>query len=152
MIDPEIASPGNPRAEEPVIYVVEDDPNMLRFIAMALEGGPWRIKTFTDPEPAVRSFVEDPGKPSLLLTDYSMRSMDGLALGAHLKKLHKPLKKILMSGTTESEILDLAGFHLDGFVAKPFDTKSLLTTIRSVLRGQGIASQGRGVVGADLPG
>jgi DNA-binding NtrC family response regulator len=119
--------------ENALIYVVEDDPNMLRLIAMNLANGPWRVKTFNDPEPALHAFDRENPKPALLLTDYSMVSMDGLQLGKRLKDLHPALKVVLMSGTAESDIVDLAEFSLDAFVAKPFESNALVRLLRSLL-------------------
>jgi DNA-binding response OmpR family regulator len=124
---------GSEAGQPGVIYVVEDDPKLLEYIAMTLAVLPWQTKTFNDPEPAIRSFLQETPKPALLLTDFSMKSMDGLELGKRLRKIHPGLKVILMSGTLESEIVGLDPGLLSGFLSKPFIPKGLLGTVRSVL-------------------
>jgi two-component system, cell cycle sensor histidine kinase and response regulator CckA len=117
-----------------VIYVVEDDPRMLELAALTLAGGPWQIKTFDDPEPALQSFTQETPKPALLLTDYSMRSMDGIELGKRCKQMHPRLRVVMMSGTAESDIADSATFELDAFVPKPFHPKALRDLVSSVVQ------------------
>jgi two-component system, NtrC family, C4-dicarboxylate transport response regulator DctD len=116
-----------------VIYVVEDDPRLLEFTALALACGRWQIKAFAGPEPALESFSSDHPKPAVLVTDYSMPSMTGLELGAKCKGLHSGLKIILVSGTAETDILDYYECPVDGFMSKPFQPKALLQLVNSVL-------------------
>ena len=119
--------------EARMLYVVEDDPKLLELVSVALSHPDWEIRAFTDPEAALRSFASQNPKPALLLTDYSMGTMTGLDLGRRCKELHPALKVVLMSGTAEADILDLATFDVDAFVAKPFEPRTLVELMTSFL-------------------
>jgi len=119
--------------DAPVIYVVEDSPELLELAGLALAKGPWKVKQFGDPKRALRSFKADQPKPALVLTDYSMGDMTGLELAACCKEMHPATKVILMSGTASGEILKDATCQLEGFLPKPFRPGALAGLVKSVL-------------------
>ena len=119
---------------QPVIFVVDDEPNLLMFVGMVLADGPWTVKQFPAPQPAMESFLHAVPKPDLLLTDYLMPSMNGLQLAAYCKERHPALKVILISGMVGAEIAKTVPFELDGFLAKPFAPQAILDLVNSVLQ------------------
>ena len=73
----------------------------------------------------------------LVLTDIVMPVMDGAALIRSLHKMGAPVRYLAVSGLIEREKVMVAtaapGVHVD-FLAKPFATEKLLTTVRDALQ------------------
>ena len=126
--------PSNPAAHlRPLIYVVDDEAMLLELAEMALSGGGYAVKKFQCPETAYESFAAEPSKPSLLLTDYAMGSMNGLELSAKCKGACPELKILMVSGTAGPEVIRGAPIKVDRFLAKPYLPAELAETVRALL-------------------
>ncbi len=64
-----------------VVYV-DDEPALCRLMGRLLARVDADVRTFVDPEEAIASINEDP--PSLIICDYRLGAMTGLALLARL--------------------------------------------------------------------
>lgn len=93
------------------------------------------MKWHIDPESALHYLTNDKDNdtPILLLTDYMMDGMDGLELIARFKVLRPDMKAILFSGYATETFRESVGALPDGFIQKPFDTETLVSSIKSVL-------------------
>src|SRR5581483_10870932 len=72
---------------------------------------------------------------SLLITDFRMPEMDGLALIRHLRRKQSRLPVILMTAYANPELEEEARFELkvEKFLRKPFRFDSLIDEVRRVL-------------------
>jgi len=116
-----------------LIYVVDDEPMLLELATVVLEPLGYQIKTFRDPDVALRTFAASQKRPALLITDYAMHTMSGLDLIAACRRL-QPLQKILLlSGTVDEEIYDNVPAKPDRFLAKPYLAKQLIEAVKSLV-------------------
>jgi CheY-like chemotaxis protein len=128
-----LSSASSPPAK-PLIYLVDDEPLLLDLAELVLEADGYEFLKFTDPEPALECLRTAGAPPNLLLTDYAMRSMNGLDFIGHCRQLYPQLKAILISGTVDEHILESTPLRVDAFLRKPFHTRELASIVRSLLR------------------
>ncbi len=125
------ASPG--QKARPLIYVVDDEAMIVTLIDAILQGQGYELKLFRDPELLLKSLVEANPKPAVLVTDFAMGDINGLELIEKCKKVHPPLKTILISGSIDENFARLNLIKPDKFMAKPFQSKALIETVRALV-------------------
>lgn len=123
------------KAAEPVstpngtsILVVDDEPQIVDFLASLLEEEGYRVKCAHDGLEAMGVIRND--KPELVISDVMMPSVSGLELLRRIENsgLESTPKMILMSAVGKPRMAkDVA------FLQKPFDIDDLLTIINGEL-------------------
>lgn len=119
----------------PVVFVVDDEPMLLELNAVILEPLGLRVRTFRDPDTAVRAFSLSDPRPVLIVTDYAMHTMNGMDLIAACRRLHPRQKIIMVSGTVDETIYRHSPEKPDRFLAKPYQAKQLAELVRAVMEG-----------------
>lgn len=117
----------------PVVFVVDDEPMLLELNAVILEPLGLRVRTFRDPDTAVRAFSLSDPRPALIVTDYAMHTMNGMDLISACRRLHPQQKIIMVSGTVDESIFRHAPEKPDLFLAKPYQSKQLTDMVRGLL-------------------
>jgi two-component system response regulator FixJ len=119
--------------EKPVIFVVDDDPTMLRLIVAALEQEGFTVQTFTDAESFLSHFR--PGLHGCLLLDVEMPGLSGLELQQELLSRLINLPVIFLSATTDVPTAVTAMKHgaMD-LLQKPFEIATLVSAVRRALQ------------------
>lgn len=75
--------------------------------------------------------------PDLVLVDFSMPHLDGLAVVERLRQLPNPGKIVVISMYAEQrEIARFNALNINGFIAKTVAADRLLTLLRQVMQGQ----------------
>jgi len=131
-------STGNssPRHEtKPIVFVVDDEPELLELAAVLLGELTCHVKTFGDGESALKAFAAANPRPALIITDYAMSRMDGMKLIQECRRLQPTQKVILTSGTIDETIYRGSTVKPDHFLAKPYLVKEFLDAVQSVLKG-----------------
>ncbi|HEY5346409.1 MAG TPA: response regulator [Verrucomicrobiae bacterium] len=119
-------------APAPTIFVVDDEVLLLELAETILSPLGCKVRTFTDPEMALKEFSV--AAPAVVLTDYAMGRMSGMDLIRECRKLNPQQKTILISGTVDGEVFADAPVRPDLFVAKPYDVKNLVETVRKMMK------------------
>ena len=131
------SSPGTSVSAEndprPVIFVLDDEETLLELNAVTLEPLGYRVCTFRDPVEAMQAFSLADPRPALILTDYAMDEMDGLAVISACRRLNPGQKAILLSGTADEIFFRKASEKPNRFLAKPYQCQQLLDLVREVL-------------------
>jgi len=122
------------------LLVVDDDPDIRRIAALALERiGGFRVTLAQDAREALESAARDP--PDLVLLDVSMPGTDGPGALAALRALeataHVPVV-FFTAASSEAEVERLLGLGAVGVVPKPFDVAELPRRIHAILGGLGL--------------
>jgi CheY-like chemotaxis protein len=117
----------------PAIFVVDDEPMLLELAESVLSRIECEIKTFTDPQEALRTYSSEKTRPDLVITDYAMHHMNGLDLIRECRRMNPKQKIILVSGTVDESILSGADVKPDRFLAKPYQPAALLELVQEVL-------------------
>jgi DNA-binding response OmpR family regulator len=115
----------------PVVLVVDDEPLVRRFVSTILRRQGWSVLEAADAGAALA--IADAGPLDLLVTDYEMPEISGVALARLLRTHDEDLPVLMVSGHP-----DAAGAMqgLDGrtaFALKPFAAEELVTRVCSIV-------------------
>ncbi len=124
---------GSDKNARGVIFVVDDEAMLLELASIILEPLGYQIRTFSDPETAVQAFAAAQPRPVLIITDFAMHRMTGLALIEACRRLEPSQKVLMLSGTVGPEIFEQAPCKADRFLAKPYQARQLIETVQSML-------------------
>ncbi len=117
--------------EDLTILIVEDEPQVRRFLRETLCQTGAKLLEATNGEEALKILSSYPREIDLLLTDVVLPVLDGPSLGLKARKLQPELKILFISGYPEKKMPE----NLKGsiFLPKPFTASELLGTIEGVL-------------------
>jgi PAS domain S-box-containing protein len=131
-------TPGNdsPALTGECILVVEDEPQVLDYVARLLRTSGYRILTASAGPEALR-LLENNSGIDLLLTDVGLPDgMSGVELVRKARELDPEMKVVLASGYAYEHLVETGAIAADlPIVFKPFVRRELLDRIRSVLDG-----------------
>jgi DNA-binding NtrC family response regulator len=134
MSEPESSEKAAVPLGAPMAYLVDDEVFLIELGEAVLRSAGFATRTFRDAENAWQSFVQEPAKPSLLMTDYAMGpGMSGLDLAARCKAAWPGLKVLLVSGSATPELVREQAAIVDGFVTKPYTPDRLLAAARRLV-------------------
>ena len=116
------------------LLVVDDEPKLLRAIAVSLRGDGYDVTTARSGAEALLQVAQS--LPDLVISDIRMPGMDGYALARKLREnQHTALIPIIFL-TAKDTIADrIEGFRagVDAYLTKPFDTDELLAVVAGIL-------------------
>jgi two-component system phosphate regulon response regulator PhoB len=116
------------------ILVVDDQPDTLTMVVRALEEDQYTVSKATSGPEALRMIDEH--MPDLVVLDYKMTGMDGLAVMKTLraKPETQPLPVLMLTAMTD-EPSTRAGFEagVTDYVTKPFSIPQLTARVRACL-------------------
>ncbi len=117
---------------QPAILLIEDEPQMRRFLRASLGSNGYRVDEAETGEAGIARAAT--GAPDLILLDLGLPDLDGLAVTERLRSWSKtPIIVISARGKEEDKIRALdAG--ADDYLTKPFGVGELLARIRVALR------------------
>jgi CheY-like chemotaxis protein len=122
-----------PNGPLPTVFVVDDEPVIASTVAEILNMSGFNAADFNDAADALQA--AETGCPDLLITDVSMRGMNGIELAIRFGSAYPNCKILLFSGHTASGgLLDAAkgqGHHFT-ILAKPVHPKELLAAIKGI--------------------
>src|ERR1035438_4860221 len=99
------------------VFVVDDEPMLLELATAILEPVGCAVRTFRDPELALKEFAVV--HPQVVVTDYAMGRMSGMDLIRECRRLNPRQKIILVSGTVDEHVFAEAPVKPDQFLTKP---------------------------------
>ena len=133
---------GNSHASGPLVLLVEDEPEMRRFLRASLGGHGFRlVESETGADGLTQAATRN---PDVVLLDLGLPDLDGLEVTRRLREWSKaPIIVISARGQEEDKVLALdAG--ADDYLTKPFGVPELLARIRVALRHRDQADGGAG--------
>ena len=120
------------QARTPTVYVVDDDPDLLRALERLLQSAALSVATFT----SAHDFLEqyDRNAPGCLVLDLAMPGLGGLELQRTLEQQASPLPIIFLTGRGDIALSVEAMKHgAADFLTKPVDDTALIAAIHEAL-------------------
>jgi len=116
----------------PVAVVIEDEPQIRRFVRGALEAEGWQVH---EAETLQRGLAEaGTRKPDLLVLDLGLPDGDGLALIRDVRGWSAVPIIVLSARVDESDKIAALDAGADDYLTKPFGVGELLARVRANLR------------------
>lgn len=113
------------------VLVVDDNPETLKFLAHALEGEGFEVRTAGSVLRALEALHDGSPRPAVIVTDLMMPQTTGWDFLRHLRA--EPAMKLLpIVVITGADVKDTDGLA-NAVLQKPFDPATLAATVRSVL-------------------
>jgi DNA-binding response OmpR family regulator len=123
----------DPAAEH--ILVVEDDPEVRRFIEFILSRNGFRVTLAGNATDGLSALRNCPNDIALVVLDMVMPGMSGLDLAAELEREKPGMPILYVSGYIESVAMtSIARMWPDQVLFKPFSAGSLLEKVRYACR------------------
>ncbi len=114
------------------VLLVEDEPQMRRFLRVALEGGGYRYLEASTGEEGLTLAVQH--RPDVILLDLGLPDMDGLELMTRLRAWSQTPVIVISARGQETDKIGALDVGADDYLTKPFGTGELLARIRVALR------------------
>jgi CheY-like chemotaxis protein len=107
------------------ILFIDDDPDVRTVMGMLLQKQGYMVETASGRGEAWEKLQQD--KPSLILLDVLLSGSDGRELCREIKAAPETREiPVIMFSAHPSAGLHFESYGADGFIAKPFDTDTLL--------------------------
>jgi len=114
------------------LVVIEDDPQIRRFLRTGLSAQPFRIfEAETGHEGLVEAATR---KPDLVILDLGLPDLDGVEVVTRLREWYTRPIVILSARSDEQEKIKALDAGADDYLTKPFSANELLARIRALLR------------------
>jgi two-component system KDP operon response regulator KdpE len=117
---------------EPVVLVVDDDPQILRAVERALTARDFVVRTATDGRVAVGEVADD--EPDLVVLDLNMPHMDGLTACREIRRSSRVPILVLSVRDAEQDKVAALDLGADDYLSKPFGAAELLARVNALLR------------------
>jgi two-component system OmpR family response regulator len=132
------------------VLVVDDEPNLVEVVAMALRFQGFTVQSAATGREALAAAASF--KPHLMVLDVMLPDMEGFEVATRLgaQRAGVPIIFLTARDSTEDKVRGLSGGG-DDYMTKPFSLEELVARIRTILRrtGQATPESGR-LVFADL--
>ena len=117
---------------EPIVYLVDDDPSILKALSRLLSVAGMTVQTFSSSEEFL--LAHDPLVPGCVVLDICMPNYDGLALQQALLKLTNERFIIFMTGhgDIDTSIRAMKAGAVD-YLTKPIDDEDFLAAIQNAI-------------------
>ncbi|HYE36386.1 sigma 54-interacting transcriptional regulator [Methylocaldum sp.] len=114
------------------ILVVDDDPSLLKLLAMRLDFEGYKVVEASSGEEALVKMATH--QPYLVITDVSMGGMDGIMLFDTLKRSYPALPVIILTAHgSVSHAVEAMRRGVFGYLTKPFEAEALMAEVRRAL-------------------
>jgi two-component system, OmpR family, KDP operon response regulator KdpE len=117
---------------EPVVLLVEDEPQMRRFLRTTLGSRGYRL--LEAPTMAEASTVMMSRNPNLILLDLGLPDGDGLDLCRRLREFSRVPVIVISARGREADKVQALDAGADDYLTKPFGAAELLARMRVALR------------------
>lgn len=115
------------------VLLVDDEPNILRALKRVFMPDGYAIETFTDAASALSCARNE--KFDLVISDYRMPEVDGVAFLTLLRGLQPDTVRLILSGFTDLDALlgAINDAHIFRFISKPWHDGELRATVAQAL-------------------
>ncbi|MEP7285489.1 MAG: response regulator [Chloroflexota bacterium] len=123
---------GTPPVNGSLILVVEDDPQIRRFLRATLTSNNYRLLEAGTAQEALRQFGMQ--HPDLIILDLGLPDLDGLEVTRRLREWSSTPILVLSARHEDRDKIAALDMGADDYLTKPFSAGELLARIRVALR------------------
>ncbi len=127
-----------PMEKDKLIYVVDDDPFILKLVEKSLEKEGFRVRLFSYGEECVRALDEE--EPDLIVLDYLFTNpekevMNGKEVFNTIREKYPSMPVIMLSGQDSGGVvLELARLGMNDYIIKDNTlTENLIASVKDIL-------------------
>ncbi len=128
----ETAPDSSLNTKEPVILVVDDEPNIVEVVSAYLKRELYNVVTASDGETALQMVAKH--DPDLVVLDVMLPRLDGLEVCRRIRAAGNTPVIMLTARGEETDKLVGLGIGADDYLTKPFSPRELVARIKAVLR------------------
>ncbi len=115
------------------LLLVDDDPDLLRLLAIRLSASGYKVATAASGQQALSMIAAE--RPDLVVTDLRMAGMDGMGLFAEIDQRYTGLPVIILTAHgTIPDAVSATQEGVFGYLTKPYDANDLLAKIDRALQ------------------
>lgn len=132
------------------ILVVDDDPAIVRTLAINLRARDYQVQVAHDGRTALQVLAEE--SPDLVLLDLGLPDLDGVGVLRRLRATSTVPVIVLSARHSSDDKVEALDLGANDYVTKPFGVEELMARIRAALRQAptGVGSEGRVVTTSTL--
>ncbi len=135
-----------PRQGKASLLLVDDDPDLLRLLAIRLKANGYGVTAVESGQRALASIAAS--RPDMVLTDLRMDGMDGMALFQEIQASYPGMPVIILTAHgTIPDAINAVKKGVFGYLTKPYDADELLYQIQRALTLHGGSSSMQAGVG-----
>jgi len=126
------------------LLLVDDDPDLLRLLAMRLEANGYTVTAVGSAEAALAHIAME--LPAMVISDIRLPGRDGMALFQQIRTQYPALPVILLTAHGSiPDAVEATSLGAYAYLTKPFDAKVLLDRIAQALANRGAPGERRKV-------
>lgn len=115
-----------------VVLTVDDDPGILRTLAINLRARGYEVERAADGRSALQALHER--EPDLVLLDLGLPDLDGIEVLRRIREV-SPVPVVVVSARREADdVVEALDLGADDYVTKPFDLEVLMARVRVAVR------------------
>ncbi len=118
--------------KEPLILLIDDEPQILRALKTILTANYFRVMAATNGEQGMALAVAQP--PDLIILDLTLPDMDGIQVCEQIREWSRVPIIVLSVRDSEKDKVAVLDKGADDYLTKPFGIEELLARIRVALR------------------
>ena len=119
-------------AESPLVLVVDDEPQLLRFLTAALKSHDYRVMTAETAGEGERLILSH--RPDAILLDLGLPDRDGLEVVAHVRGwCDTPIIVITTEGAQEDRQRALQ-LGANAYITKPIQAPQVIAKVKELLK------------------
>ena len=120
-------------SNEDIVYLLDDEPDMLRALSRVLAAHGFRVEAFDDASDFLAQ--RRPDQPACLVLDLAMPDVDGFDVQRMLTKIGDRLPIVFLTGHGDipSSVRAIKA-GADNFLAKPVEGDDLVSAVRDALK------------------
>jgi two-component system, OmpR family, KDP operon response regulator KdpE len=125
----------------PMVLVIEDDPQMLRFLRTLLRSHGYQLHIETTGKEGLAAAAQH--NPDVILLDLSLPDLDGLTVTRQLRAWSAIPLVVISARDGEADKVEALDLGADDYLTKPFSSGELLARLRVALRHAAQRASGR---------
>lgn len=120
-----------PSGSSQLIWVVDDEPAVIRYMGELFDDSGYRVRLFNDPLEVLATFESQRNEVDLLITDQTMPGLNGIALAQQLHSVRPSLPVILCTGYSDGiDRTEVLRQGIRRYFTKPVSAHDLLEALR----------------------